>query len=159
MDPRTNPRTPPRQLPKVVAAEKFTMQDVLSATTQLKDIFIRETESLRTMKVKELGLLQQEKERLTKLLESYQAILKKNPNAFGEMDEEAREAFEVEMQEFTEVVDENYRRVAVARAVNQRIVQAILDVVTEQQHAGTYTKQGVAAAPNMALSFNLNHQA
>ena len=46
-----------------------------------------------------------------------------------------------------------------ARAGNQLIVQAILDAITEQQHAGTYTKMGVAAAPNMALSFNLNQKA
>ena len=148
-----------RELPKVVAAQRITIDDVLSATISLKEILAKETESLRTMKIKELSHLQQEKERLTKLLESYQAILRKNPKALGEMSEEVREDFEIEMEEFVQVVDDNYRRVAVARAVNQRIVQAILDVVTEQQHAGTYTKRGTSAAPNIALSFNLNHQA
>ena len=148
-----------RELPKMVAPQRITMDDVLQATIALKQILTKETESLRLMKIKELGTLQQEKERLTKLLESYQAILRKNPKALGELSEAAREDLEIEIEEFVQVVDDNYRRVSVARAVNQRIVQAILDVMTEQQHAGTYTKRGKSAAPNIALSFNLNHQA
>lgn len=150
---------PHRALPKTVAPEKITIDDVLAATIKLKQILAKETDSLRQMKVKELGTLQQEKERLTKLLESYQALIKKNPNALGDIDDAMREELEIEMEEFTQVVEDNYRRVAVARAVNQRIVQAILDVVTEQQHVGTYTKQGVSASPSMALSFNLNQKA
>lgn len=149
----------PHELPKVVPAEALNIRDLLDTTVRLKAILAKETEQLKAMKVKELGVLQQEKARLTKLLESYQALLKSNPKALGEMDEATREELGIEMEEFARIVDENYRRVAVARAVNQRIVQAILDVVTEQQHAGTYTKQGVAATPNMALSFNLNQSA
>ncbi len=149
----------PRSLPKTLPVEPLDIHDLLAVTVKLKDILSRETEQLKQMKVKEMGVLQQEKARLTKLLESYQSLLKANPKALGELDEEMREELEFEMEEFTRIVDENYRRVTVARAVNQRIVQAILDVVTEEQHAGTYTKQGVASAPNMALSFNLNQKA
>ena len=148
-----------RNLPKATPIQSLDVHELLDVTIKLKDILAKETQQLKQMKVKELGLLQQEKTRLTKLMESYQALLKAKPDALGELDEATREELGIEMEEFTRVVDENYRRVAVARAVNQRVVQAILDVVTEQQHAGTYTKRGISASPNMALSINLNQQA
>lgn len=145
--------------PALPVVESLSIHDLMDVTMQLKDILAKETDHLRQMKVKELGVLQQEKARLTKVLESYQALLRANPRALDELNDGEREDLGIEIEEFTRIVDDNYRRVAVARAVNQRIVQAILDVVAEQQHAGTYTKQGMSAAPNMALSFNLNQKA
>ena len=151
--------SPHFNLPNVAPAVPMDIHDLLGVTIQLKDILAKETEHLKQMKVKELGLLQTEKLRLTKLLQSYQALLAANPGLLGELDEDMREELAIETEEFTRIVDENYRRVAVARAVNQRIVQAILDVISEQQHAGTYTKMGMQSAPNMAMSFNLNQKA
>jgi hypothetical protein len=146
-------------LPNIAQPVPMDIHDLLGVTIQLKEILAKETEQLKQMKIKELGLLQAEKLRLTRLLQSYQAFIAANPGALNGLDEEMREELALETEEFTRIVDENYRRVAVARAVNQRIVQAILDVITEQQHAGTYTKLGIASAPNMAMSFNLNQKA
>lgn len=146
-------------LPKTPMNSTLDVRDLLLVTSRLKDILTAETEQLKQMKVKELGHLQHEKQKLTKLLESYQMLIKSNPGLLDTLDEETREDLAYQGAEFTRVVEENFRHVSVARAINQRIVQAILDVVSERDHAGTYSKRGMTTAPNMALSFNLNQKA
>lgn len=147
------------KLPPVAAAMTLDMSEMLDATLKLRDILLQETECLKQMKIAELATLHTEKQRLTSLLESYQTLLKANPKAIAALDEESREALAETMGEFTRIVDENYRRVAVARSINQRIMQTILDVVAENQHVGNYTKQGAATTPSVTLSFNLNASA
>ena len=147
------------KLPPVATSMSLDVGELLGVTMKLRDLLSKETEYLRSMNVAQLGALQHEKQRLTALLESYKTLLAANPNVLKAMDEATREELAETLSEFSQVVDENYHRVAVARSINQRIVQTILDVVSEQQHAGTYTKRGVAAVPDLTLSFNLNQSA
>lgn len=134
--------------------------ELISVTAKLTDILERETAHLKQMEVKELAKLQDEKLKLTKILESYKTLIAKRPELIRALDPASREELADLTEEFNHALAENLRRTAVARAVNQRIVQAIMDVVTENKHAGTYNKYGSTAAPaDLAVSFNLNERA
>jgi hypothetical protein len=57
-------------------------------------------------------------------------------------------------------VEENFRKISVVRAVNGRVMQAIMDVMGEQHRPGTYGPKGVAnQMGDLALSMNLNQRA
>lgn len=134
--------------------------ELITVTAQLRDLLVRETEHLKNMEMKELGKLSEEKQKLTKIMESYQRLIAQRPELIRALDEDSREELAVLTDQFTRAVSENMQRLAVARAVNQRVAQAILEVVTETQHAGTYNKSGYAAIPNnLSVSFNLNQKA
>lgn len=134
--------------------------ELITVTARLKDLLVRETAHLKAMEIKEIARLQEEKQKLTKTMETYQKLIKTRPELVRALDEDSRAELSELTEEFSKAVAENMQRTAVARAVNQRVVQAIMDVVTENQHAGTYTKYGTNHAPSgMSVSFNLNERA
>jgi len=134
--------------------------ELITITARLRDLLIRETGHLKAMEIKEVAKLQEEKQKLTKIMEAYQNLIKARPELVRALDDDSREELSELTEEFSRAVAENMQRTAVARAVNQRVVQAIMEVVTESSHAGTYNKYGSAAAhSNMAVSFNLNQKA
>lgn len=150
----------PGNAPQQPPIADLDVYDLIAVTAQLKAILERETEHLKLMEVKELAKLQEEKLKLTKLMEGYKSILSKRPELIRALDPASREELVELTDGFNEALAENLRRTAVARAVNQRIVQAIMEVVTENTHAGTYNKYGASAVPSdMAVSFNLNERA
>jgi uncharacterized protein YqeY len=134
--------------------------ELITVTARLKELLSRETEHLKRMEVGELAKLADEKQKLTKIMESYQRLIAQRPELVRALDADSREELALLMEDFTRVVSENMQRTAVARAVNQRVVQAIMEVVTENQHAGTYNRSGYSGVPtNMSVSFNLNQKA
>lgn len=134
--------------------------ELITVTARLKELLSRETEHLKRMEVKELSKLADEKQKLTKIMESYQRLIAQRPELVQALDADSREELALLTEEFTRVMSENMQRTAVARAVNQRVVQAIMEVVTENQHAGTYNRNGYTGVPsNMSVSFNLNQKA
>jgi hypothetical protein len=136
------------------------LYELITVTARLKDLLERETEHLKKMEVKEISKFQQEKHDLTVAMEAYQALIAARPELVQMMDEASREELVEISEQFSYAVAENMRRTAAARAVNQRLVSTIMEVVTETQHAGTYNKYGSSAVPsNMTVSFNLNQKA
>lgn len=134
--------------------------ELITVTARLKELLSRETEHLKRMEVKELSKLADEKQKLTKIMESYQRLIRQRPELIQALDADSREELAQLTDDFARTVSENLQRTAVARAVNMRVAQAIMEVVTENQHAGTYNKSGSAALPaNMSVSFNLNQKA
>lgn len=134
--------------------------ELITVTARLKELLSRETEHLKRMEVKEMAKLADEKQKLTKIMENYQRLIHQRPELVLALDADSREELGQLTQEFTRVVSENLQRTAVARAVNMRVAQAIMEVVTENQHAGTYNRNGSAALPsNLSVSFNLNQKA
>jgi flagellar biosynthesis/type III secretory pathway chaperone len=134
--------------------------ELITVTARLKEVLTRETEHLKLMQVKELAKLQEEKQKLTKTLEAYQRLIAARPELVRALDEGTREELAEISEAFGRAVAENMHRVAIARTVNQRVVNAIMEVVSENQHAGTYNRYGSAGMPNnLSVSFNLNQKA
>lgn len=134
--------------------------ELITITARLRDLLVRETAHLKAMEIQEIAKLQEEKQKLTKLMDAYQKLIQKRPELVRMLDADSRAELTELAAEFSRALAENMQRTAVARAVNQRVVQAIREVVTESNHAGTYNKYGTTLAPsNMAISFNLNQRA
>lgn len=136
------------------------VDELMDVTEQLADLLDEESEYLRTMQLQRLAPLHEEKIRLTQMMEQYQQLLATKPEIVQQASPEARERFAALAAEFTEIVKENFRLNAVARTVNQRVVQAISDAMFETQRPSTYNRQGnTSMSGGLAMSLNLNQKA
>ena len=138
----------------------MTLADLIAVSDHLADVLYEESEYLRTMQINKIPPLHEEKLRLTHQLETYQRLLEANPDILRNADAVSLEEFKVVSDEFTAIMKENFRLNAVARTVNQRVVQAITDAMFEDQRISSYNRQGTSSmTADLTMSFNLNQQA
>ena len=136
------------------------IDELMDVTARLADILEEETGYLKGMELESLARLQEKKQELTLVMESYQKILRANPDMLKQADADKLAEFSELAEDFTRVVEENFRRTAVARSVNQRVVQTIIDVMSEQNRPATYNRYGNSSTQqDMSLSLNLNQTA
>ena len=133
------------------------VNDIIALTARLAQVLAQEADLLQEMKVSKIADLQKEKLVLTAALEMQKKQLDKNPELIQGATEEEREDLRSVIGIFDTILAENHRRLLMAKEVNQRIVEAITDVVTEVSNQGVYNDKG---APDMvgrdALSVTLN---
>lgn len=136
------------------------LDDLMDVTARLADILEEETQYLQKMEIGALAKLHDKKMELTQMMEAYQRLLKSNPELLTEADADKLAEFAALAEDFTQVVEENFRRTAVARAVNQRVVGTIIEVMSEQNRPKTYNRYGGSSLQqDMSLSLNLNQKA
>jgi hypothetical protein len=135
----------------------FDVEELMATTLKLSHVMERESELLSAMRIPELAPLQPEKIQLAQKLESYQAVIRTRPEILREMPETTRDKLFAMTQQFGQIMAEHLRQIAVARAVNGKVVQAIFDTIAEQQHVPTYGKDGVSggvAPPPISITYN-----
>ncbi len=149
------------ELPHIeVPAHGFDLEELMDATARLADLLEEETHALQAMELDAVAKLHAKKLEITQLLESYQKQLKVNPDMLKGSGAGKLEEFSKLADDLTEVMEENFRRTAVARAVNQRIMQTIIETVSEHNRPGTYNRYGNSALQqDLSLSLNLNQKA
>lgn len=154
-------QTNPHELPHIeLPAGGMDLDELMDVTARLADVLEEETSYLRNMELDALAKLHEKKTQLLLVLESYHRLLKSQPDLLKQADEQKLKEFAELSEDLTAVVEENFRRTAVARAVNQRVVQTIIETVSEQNRPATYNRYGNASIKqDMSLSFNLNHKA
>ena len=154
------PHTSHRPLPDAALQASMNIDTLMNATMRLADLLIQETDCLTAMRIREIEGLQKEKLDLTKLLEQYQARIASDPTFLSSADPKKREELLFLTDDLAFAVEENFRHTAVARSVNQRVMHAIRDALTESKSTGTYDRQGQAAGgSDVTLSMNLNQKA
>jgi flagellar biosynthesis/type III secretory pathway chaperone len=147
-------------MPSADARKAMNINELMHATLRLSDLMAEEATMLDTHRYGDIAKLQEEKLRLTGLLESYQHVMATDPNFLKSIDGETREELLLRTDDLAYNVEDTFRKVSVARAVNQRILQAIRDVMSEQHSPGVYGRNGAASlSGDVALSMNLNQQA
>lgn len=148
------------QLPNAAAIPAPSIGAMMGAAQRLSDLIAAESTILTEMRFKDLAALNDEKTKLTKQLEAYQQLLARDPSFVKNASEKEREELLLLTDDLAFNVQENFRKVSVAKAVNGRIMQAIMDVISEQHRPGTYGRDGITAQANdLALSVNLNEKA
>ena len=154
------PQTNNHALPNAALQASMNIDALMAATMRLADLLMKETECLTAMRVREIEGMQKEKLDLTKQLEQYQARIAADPSFLANADPKKREELLFLTDDLAFAVEENFRHTAVARSVNQRVMHAIRDALTESKSIGTYDRQGQAAGgSDLTLSMNLNQKA
>jgi len=157
MQPQANHHHP---LPQAHAIKVLSIDELMQATLRLSDLLQEESQLIQEMRFKDLPKLQEEKIKLTALLEMYQQRLATDASFVRSADEKVREELLLLTDDLAYTVEENFRQVSTARAVNSRIMQAMMDVMNDQHRTGTYGRTGAATGTgDMALSMNLNQKA
>jgi flagellar biosynthesis/type III secretory pathway chaperone len=147
-------------LPNAEAMKAMNVNELMHATLRLSDIMAEESELLDAHRYHDIAKLHDEKLRLTGLLESYQHAMATNPNFLKSVDGGTREELLLRADDLAYNVEGTFRKVSVARAVNQRILQAIRDAMSEQHSPSVYGRNGMTATSDeMTLSMNLNQKA
>lgn len=138
----------------------MSIEDMAATAERLFAILETESTLLKDMRIQELAKQQDEKLKLTAVLELYQQRLSVDPDFVRQLDAAQREDLLTLMDDLAFMTEENFRNVASAKAVNARVVQAIMDVMSDQHRPNTYGKNGSATnAGDLTLSMNLNQKA
>ncbi len=152
---------PKQELPHIeVPPGGMDIDEMMDVTARLADLLEEETRCLRAMEMDALAKLHEKKLELTLMLEGYQKLLKSKPDLLKGADAEKLDEFARLSEDLTEVLEENFRRTAVARAVNQRVMQTIVDTISEHHRPATYNRYGTNhVQADMPMPLNLNQKA
>lgn len=136
---------------------KIKVQDVITLTARLAQLLAEEVDLLTDMKVSRIEALQQEKIFLTNALEAQRKLLDRNPHLVETIPSQDKQDLKEVIEVFNNILEENHRKLLIAREVNHKIVQAITSVVKESTLSRVYDGKGVTGtAPFETLSVTLN---
>ncbi len=143
--------------PSGTEVHNFKMQDVITLTARLAQLLAEEVDMLGDMKIKKIEALQQEKIFLTNALEAQRKLIERHPYMLGSIPSRDKADLESVAAVFQDILEENHRKLLMAKEINHKVVQAITDVVKENTQSRTYNGSGYAgAAAFNTLSVTLN---
>lgn len=136
---------------------KIDMQSVITVTARLAQLLAEEADMLGAMKISRIEALQQEKLFLIGALEAQRKLVDKHPHVLETIPSQDKKDLLEVVDIFNTILEENHRKLLLAREVNHRVVQAITDVVKENTLRKSYDERGVnGAAPFETLSVTLD---
>ncbi len=149
------PRTSQPSAP--INAPKLKIQDVITLTARLAQLLAEEVDLLGDMKVHQIEALQQEKLFLVSALEAQRKLVDKNPYLIESIPSQDKKDLEEVVEVFNNILEENHRKLLMAKEVNHKIVEAITAVVKENTQTRAYGSKGVTnKIPYETLSVTLN---
>ncbi len=135
-----------------------TMLDVEILTllvSRLAQILAQEVDLLDAMDTEGLAELQHEKKAMVEALEKQQQLIASHPDVLEDLTQEEREDMQELAQVFSTIMQENFRRLTLAREANRRVVEAITEVANQHARQGYYTQSGQQAGEGSSpLSLN-----
>lgn len=139
--------------------DELQVADLIALTARLAQVLAQEADLLEAMQVGKIADLQDEKQALVGALDSVKKQLAKRPHLLRQMGAEEREDLAQVVGVFHAVLEENYRRLSMARAVNQKIVEAITEVIQENTRNEVYDRKGTSGKPVVdSVSITLDKQ-
>lgn len=142
------------QAPKAIA---INARDLITLTARLAQILAEEVDLLKALKVREIDKLQEEKLFLIDALETYKKIIVRHPELSETIPSRDKADLQAMVDVFEGVLDENRRRLQMAKEVNQQVVKAIREVVTEHAETPYYGMDGmrsIGAFERMSVTLN-----
>lgn len=148
------------QSPQEDALKSMSIDGLMDITSRMNELIAQEAELLESYRYADIAKLHDEKLALTERLEAYQLVLATKPEFLKNADITIREELLLLTDDLAGGAHDNFKKIAAARAVNQRVMQAIRDVLTEQHSPTTYGRDGSAGQhDSLTLSMNLNQKA
>jgi len=150
-EPALNTTTPAAKIPTLK------IQDVITLTARLAQLLAEEVDLLGDMKVSKIEALQQEKLFLVSALEAQRKLVDKHPHLLETIPSQDKKDLQEVVDVFNEILEENHRKLLMAKEVNHKIVEAITAVVKENTQSRAYGAKGVTTnIPYETLSVTLN---
>lgn len=133
------------------------LADIIAVTARLAQVLAEEVDLLDAMRIRDMEGLQEEKRKLIRSLTMMKRELDRQPDAKANFAPGDVQAFHQVSQIFNEILQENHRRLLVAKEINLQVVQAIADVVKEESERAGYSrkggkKMGKDAPPSISLN-------
>lgn len=149
------------ELPAIGISDTIQIKEIIAVTARLKQVLKQESEFLRQMQIRKAGTLQDEKNKLISWLEAQKKIIALNPQMKHGMHEDDHQAMSDLVDDFSKVVEENYHQASIAKAVNERVVQAVTDAMQARANVNIYNANGTTSRANQVqgLPFNINQKA
>lgn len=130
---------------------------IITVTARLAQLLAEEVDLLSDMKISKIDALQNEKLYLTSALEAQKKLISKHPQALDTIPSQDKHDLQEVVDVFNNILEENHRKLLLAKEINHKIVQAITSVVKEHSLSKTYDDQGITGvAPYETLSVTLN---
>ncbi len=138
-------------------APSINARDIIALTARLAQILAEEADYLSEMKVPKIEELQREKLFITGALDAQRKKLAKYPFLSETIPSQDKSDLQEVVNVFETILEENHRKLLMAREVNNRIVGAITAVVSDYTRSASYDGKGVNGnAPFETLSVTLN---
>lgn len=139
-----------------VNPDRLDVESIIALTARLAQLLAQEADFLADMKVRDIEKLQKEKSLLVDALEAQKRHVDRNPHLLSTIsDSEALEMAQI-IEIFHKIMIENHHRLLVAKEVNQKVVEAIADVVNEAAGSGFYDRHGKAEPSARPVSVSIN---
>lgn len=137
----------PRPTPLGAPDLRPSVDGLIDVASRLITLLGRETALLREMKIVEIAALQDEKLKLTRAYEARMRALNKSGDELAAVDQAIRDELRATVNRFEDVAAANAIAVHAAQEANQRLMQAIVDIVSEQRgRTEGYAADGTATA-------------
>lgn len=131
--------------------------DVITLTARLAQLLAEEVDLLGDMKISKIDALQQEKLFLISALESQRKLLDRHPHLSETIPSQDKKDLQDVVNVFNTILEENHRKLLLAKEINHKIVNAITDVVKENTKSRFYDQNGYnGSAPFETLSVTLD---
>ena len=133
------------------------VRDTITLTARLAQLLAEEVDLLEEMKVAKIEALQKEKIFITNALEAQRKLVEKHPHLLETIPSQDKHDLEEVVEVFNNILQENHRKLMMAKEINHKIVQAITAVVKETSMSKVYDGKGYTGnQPYVTLSVTLN---
>ena len=139
-----------------VSSNHIDVEGIVALTARLSQVLAQEVEFLAEMQIQELEGLQKEKTQLLDALEGQKRHIDNNPHLLALLtDDECLELAQI-IEIFQGIMKENHRRLLIAREVNLKVTEAIVNAVNDDAKSGSYTKQGNTGIAQESISMTVD---
>ena len=146
-----------QQETQIAPAPRIKIQDIITLTARLAQLLAEEVDLLTDMKVHKIEALQQEKLFLVSALDAQRKMVDKHPHLLETIPSQDKHDLQEVVNVFNDILEENHRKLLLAKEINHRIVKAITAVVKQNSLSRVYDGKGVTGcAPYDTLSVTLN---
>lgn len=143
--------------PRTPAPDKINVPDIITLTARLAQLLAEEVDLLGSMNIKQIKELQQEKLFITNALDAHRKVIAKHPHLKETIPSQDKADLEGVVRVFEDILEENHRRLQMAKEVNGMVVNAVTQVVRDAAMSNVYDGQGTKGALGAdALSVTLN---
>ena len=135
---------------------QLSLPDMIGVTARLAQVLAQEVDCLNEMRVRDMEKLQDEKRQLMRTLMIMKREIDRRPELKATFSEADKASFAQVAEIFHTVLQENHRKLLVAKEINLQVVQAISDVVKEEVMQSSYNQGGYHGTRRDTPSVSLN---